>query len=486
LRYDAQPENASDGGYYGISNYVDNNLFHPDQVRDYTCGDRTYDTQWGYNHSGIDIFPWPFTWHKMLNEEMIIVAAAEGVVTDVVDGNFDMNCGALVQGAPLANSITIRHPNGFYTTYLHLKKNSVAPKVGDFVVTGQRLGVVGSSGNSTGPHLHFEVWDDQFRIIEPFYDPDHDECHVHIDNTLWLEQEPYKNPTINKVMTSSSIQTQPDCISSLADEVINAQDQFSFGDSIFCYLYLRDQDEDDNVIVQLTNPDGTLIYDFSINCNSVPNSCFFYNSSWWYFPFVFGEGSVCGEYRFTVRFHDETVNHTFMVEEKPFAGPITGNLTSQTDAMEKYYIEDAEPGSEYYWYALGGDVIGAQDVDTVEVLWKNDTVGNICLRMSNSKGCNSDPNCQEVQLAPSSTADINQENISLVPNPFVNSIKLVKAQLVNINSIEVYDNTGKKLLSIDSGSEKEQQLDLSELTTGVYFIKISYDDGAQTEKVIKL
>lgn len=485
LRYDAAPENENDGGYYGISNYVDNNLFYPDQVRDFTCGDRTYDTQWGYNHSGVDIFPWPFTWHKMLEEEMIILAAAEGIVTDVVDGNFDMNCGDLSQSAPVANSITIRHPNGFYTTYLHLKKNSIPQKVGDFVVTGQQLGVVGSSGNSTGPHLHFEVWDDQFRIIEPFYDPEHDDCHVHIDNSLWLEQEPYKNPTIVKVMTSSTTQTQPSCINDLADERINAQDQFSFGDSIFCYLYLRDQDEDDNVNIQLTNPDGTSVYQFDLNCSSTPGSCFFYNSSWWYFPFVFSEGSVCGEYRFSVRFHDELVTHTFMLEEKPFAGPIIGNLTAEPNTTETYSLENPEPGTTYYWYALGGEVVGEQNMETVDVLWKDNAIGNICLIMSTPQGCGSDPNCQQVQLAPSSTEELKKNKVSLIPNPFVHNLSLVNSKLININSIEVYDSSGQKQLAFAGGATLERQLDLSTLAAGVYFLKITSDDAIQTEKVVK-
>lgn len=53
------------------------------------------------------------------------------------------------------NSILINHGNGLQTRYAHLSKISV--KVGQKVTTGQRIGSVGSSGVSTGPHLHFEV-----------------------------------------------------------------------------------------------------------------------------------------------------------------------------------------------------------------------------------------------------------------------------------------------------------------------------------------
>jgi LysM repeat protein len=51
--------------------------------------------------------------------------------------------------------IVVKHPNGTQTLYSHLSANSV--KVGARVVQGQVIGAVGSSGKSTGPHLHFEV-----------------------------------------------------------------------------------------------------------------------------------------------------------------------------------------------------------------------------------------------------------------------------------------------------------------------------------------
>ncbi len=53
------------------------------------------------------------------------------------------------------NMIEINHGNGFITLYAHMSKLYVA--VGDEVTQGQQIGEMGSSGNSTGPHLHFEV-----------------------------------------------------------------------------------------------------------------------------------------------------------------------------------------------------------------------------------------------------------------------------------------------------------------------------------------
>ncbi|MFD9463601.1 transglycosylase family protein [Streptomyces sp. NPDC060027] len=58
-------------------------------------------------------------------------------------------------GGSFGYEVVIRHADGRYTQYAHLSAISV--KAGQSVVGGQRIGRSGSTGNSTGPHLHFEV-----------------------------------------------------------------------------------------------------------------------------------------------------------------------------------------------------------------------------------------------------------------------------------------------------------------------------------------
>ena len=55
----------------------------------------------------------------------------------------------------LGLTIIINHGNGYESSYSHLKKSYV--KRNDFVKKGQTIGSIGSTGNSTGPHLHYEI-----------------------------------------------------------------------------------------------------------------------------------------------------------------------------------------------------------------------------------------------------------------------------------------------------------------------------------------
>lgn len=66
--------------------------------------------------------------------------------------------GEVIFAAPAGgagNKVTIRHPNGWQTSYLHLSEFRV--QVGDHVNMGDTIGIMGSTGASTGPHLHFEL-----------------------------------------------------------------------------------------------------------------------------------------------------------------------------------------------------------------------------------------------------------------------------------------------------------------------------------------
>jgi len=59
------------------------------------------------------------------------------------------------QAGGYGNFIEVKHPNGLSSVYAHLSRIDV--HTGKKVAAGERIGLVGSTGYSTGPHLHFEV-----------------------------------------------------------------------------------------------------------------------------------------------------------------------------------------------------------------------------------------------------------------------------------------------------------------------------------------
>ena len=104
-----------------------------------TFGNRTHPItgQPGTMHNGIDIA-------SSVNASAKIVAAADGKVVKASN-----------TGDGYGNCVIIQHSGGYYTLYGHM--SSLTVSVGDEVNKGQQIGIMGSTGNSTGNHLHFEI-----------------------------------------------------------------------------------------------------------------------------------------------------------------------------------------------------------------------------------------------------------------------------------------------------------------------------------------
>ncbi|MEU3734830.1 MULTISPECIES: M23 family metallopeptidase [unclassified Streptomyces] len=94
---------------------------------------------WASKHSGQD-FAVPIGTN---------VVAAHGGTVVKAGGN------GAGDGPAYGNAIVIKHGNGTYSQYAHLSKINV--KAGQVVKTGQSIAKSGNTGNSSGPHLHFEI-----------------------------------------------------------------------------------------------------------------------------------------------------------------------------------------------------------------------------------------------------------------------------------------------------------------------------------------
>ena len=92
-----------------------------------------------------------------------VLAVAEARVVSVIDGLPEQTPGRFPTSVPLAeadgNSVMVDLGNHRYAMYAHMQPGSIRVQVGDRVKPGQVIGLVGDSGNSIVPHLHFQVTD---------------------------------------------------------------------------------------------------------------------------------------------------------------------------------------------------------------------------------------------------------------------------------------------------------------------------------------
>jgi len=102
-------------------------------------------------------------WHNGLDFAAPLgtpILAAEGGIV-LASGNQDLYCRRGAYG----KYIVIRHTNGLVTLYAHLSRYSLSS--GDIVKRGDIIGYMGSTGYSTGSHLHFTVYDAKTFAMRP-------------------------------------------------------------------------------------------------------------------------------------------------------------------------------------------------------------------------------------------------------------------------------------------------------------------------------
>ncbi|MEU6662674.1 M23 family metallopeptidase [Streptomyces sp. NPDC046821] len=96
-------------------------------------------SHWSHKHSGQD-FAVPLGTNVMAAHTGVVVKAGGNGAGD---------------GPAYGNAIVIKHSDGKFSQYAHLSRIDV--HVGQTVTTGQHIALSGNTGNSTGPHLHFEI-----------------------------------------------------------------------------------------------------------------------------------------------------------------------------------------------------------------------------------------------------------------------------------------------------------------------------------------
>ena len=109
----------------------------------------------------------PLSNYSYFGDEIHSVAA--GKVVGVVDGMPDIEAGTLPPSITAAeaggNHVVVDIGHGRYAFYAHMQPGSVRVKVGQKVKVGQTLGLLGNSGNTDAPHLHFHVMDSPYPLL---------------------------------------------------------------------------------------------------------------------------------------------------------------------------------------------------------------------------------------------------------------------------------------------------------------------------------
>jgi len=246
----------NDYGYYTLNFQVDQDPTPNGNLLDYNCGARSYDWATG-NHAGTDYILWPYPWRRMQEEVMEIVAAAPGIIVDKRDGFFDLNCNN--NGNPNWNGIVLEHGDGSQTWYLHFKDGSITSKnIGDSVTIGEYLGAAGSSGSSSIPHLHFEVYDAADNLIDPYAGP----CNSLNTDSWWASQPDYHVPTINRIRTLNSQNFDDAC-----PTVENTYEALNFdpGDELVVRVFYRDIQLNSQTHFTITDPNDEVMFDWTFD-----------------------------------------------------------------------------------------------------------------------------------------------------------------------------------------------------------------------------
>lgn len=295
-----------------IVNFVDLNPAFPSQLRDYSCGVRTYDTAQGYNHRGTDISLWPFSWQTMAQESVAVRAAAPGTIVLRRDGNYDRNCSFDSPDTP--NLIFVMHDDGNIGWYLHMKSGSLTTKqVGDQVAAGEFLGLVGSSGISTGPHLHFELRSStasNAAVIDPF----NGQCNI--APSLWAAQPDYREQRLESISLHSA---PPELFQDQCNRAENPHHArwFQPGQRAYLALYYNGQRVGEPAQIRLLDAAGTELANFSFAPTLQQMGADYLPGSYWYFPVDFPATMAAGRYRAEVSFAGQ-----LRVEEFAVGGPI--------------------------------------------------------------------------------------------------------------------------------------------------------------------
>lgn len=177
-------------------------------------------------HGALDIAP------SADNGVVNVIASKEGEVIYSSKGMAQCPTGSYGDtcGGGYGNYVVIKHDKGLYTLYAHMYQNTITVKVGEKVSQGQVIGKVGSSGSSTGTHLHFEFTNSQLYGIQNKYNP---LDYVDPKNPRGKSSSDNKSDekSSNDEKENDSVSSNSDMCGDMPDKFVNMISNFEGGDT---------------------------------------------------------------------------------------------------------------------------------------------------------------------------------------------------------------------------------------------------------------
>jgi hypothetical protein len=182
-----------------------------------------------------------------------------------------------------------------------------------------------------------------------------------------------------------------------------------------------------------------------------------------------------------------TSDNGFIVAGRSFSNDGDVTVHNATNTTSDYWIVKLDSAGTLQWEkSLGGT--GDDEAKAIEQIndstyivsgYSNSTDGDVT-------GNHGGSDIWIVQLGPVSLGEmelLNKNAFTVFPNPASNKIRIENASSTHIKEVDISDVNGKKIKSI-SFIEKENQIDVSDLEAGFYFLQVKTEKGIVTKKII--
>ena len=247
----ARPVNCELGKSCYIQNYVDHDP--SENALDYKCRHQTYD-----GHDGTDIRIPDLDVQKRGVE---VLAAAAGKIKQARDGMDDISIRVAgrtpIVGRECGNGVLIDHEQGWTTQYCHLAKGSLQVTPGEQVTAGRVLGLIGWSGDTEFPHLHFSVRHNHI-VADPFaYEAEQNSCNS--GHSIWAPDVLNEMQYQSRQMLNFGFSDVPPTMDMIETGEIKQHVVSSNSDALVAYVRAIALEMGDEQTLEVRDPSGRLL-----------------------------------------------------------------------------------------------------------------------------------------------------------------------------------------------------------------------------------